>query len=175
MAQERVGSTLTRPSAPARSPKRGGQAETRPEPARIRPSQPRVGLVVVVIASAVAFVLGAKFAGSPELSPAKVASAYASLLPTAPDPPHAISRGAQRLEWAPVAGADGYEVAIYRGGQRVYFAHTAVPRLDLSSSVRRGLPSGTLAWYVWPTRKGVPDTSPIVHSLLSSSVLGVGR
>ena len=104
--------------------------------------------------------------------------ASASQLPVAPRL-HVLSRGSQRLEWAPVAGADGYEVAIYRGGQRVFAAHTPVPRLDLAWSVRRELPRGILAWYVWPTRKGgIEDTSPfhpVVRSLLSSSVLRVGR
>jgi hypothetical protein len=182
MAQESTRPVLSRPSPRpmlvGQSAEGRGQADAPPASTRIPPSERRVGLVVVVIASAVAFVLGAKFAGSSELRPAQVASAYASQLPASqlPAPPqasHTLSGGSQRLEWAPVVGADGYEVAIYREGRRVYEARTPVPRLELSPSVRQELPRGILAWYVWPTRRGVRDGSPNVSSFLSSSSSGV--
>ena len=57
---------------------------------------------------------------------------------------------------------------------RVCRAHRGTEARPLLVGAAR-TPTGTLAWYVWPTRKGVPDTSPVVRSLLSSSVLGVGR
>ena len=178
LAQERLGPAARSgpsPSPVAQFPDHAAQADARSEPGKVRPPEPRVGLVVVVIASVVAFVLGAKFAGSPELSPAQVGAAYAAQLPAAPRPSHVLSPGLQRLAWAPVAGADGYEVAIYHGGRRVYDVRTAVPTLELSSSVWRDLPRGVLAWYVWPTRNGVRDASPVVRSLLSSFPTELGR
>jgi hypothetical protein len=128
----------------------------------------RPGLSVVAIACAAAFVLGAKLAGPSALPPAAVngPASSAQLVPPS-DLRGTVNRSRQRLAWAPVAGATGYQVAFYHQSERVYLAHTTLPRVDLSWAVRQALPHGALVWYVWPTHGGRPDSSPVVHSQLS--------
>jgi hypothetical protein len=113
-------------------------------------------------------VLGAKLAGPSALPPADVSgsASTAQLVPPS-DLRGTVNRGMQRLAWAPVAGATGYQVAFYHASDRVFLAQTTLPRVDLSWAVRHALPHGSLVWYVWPTHAGRRGSSPVVHSQLS--------
>jgi hypothetical protein len=77
----------------------------------------------------------------------------------------------QQFMWAPVAGADSYEVAFYRNGARVFTDRThgtsieiGVARSPSGSGGRRVLPPGTYTWYVWPWRGGHRAASAVVAS-----------
>ena len=144
-----------------------GQLDAAREPRTIAISLGRPGLTVLAVASVVAFVLGAKLADPAALTPARVSesASRAQLLPPN-DLRGTVDRISQRLAWAPVAGATGYQIAFYHGSDRVFLAHTILPRVDLSPAVRQALPRGSLVWYVWPTRAGHRDSSPVVHSPL---------
>jgi hypothetical protein len=131
---------------------------TTSEPRTISVSLSRTWLTVVAVASAAAFVLGAKLASQTELMPAQ-ATATASLSPPS-DLRGTVDRSTRRLTWAPIAGATGYLVAFYDHSDRVFVAHTALPRVELSWAVRQAFPHGSLAWYVWPTHAGLRDSSP---------------
>lgn len=114
-----------------------------------------------------AFVLGAKVAHPTYVSLPGVSgsstSASADLTPPA-TPRHTVERGEQQLVWLPVAGASGYDLALYRGSERVFKTHTTAPRVMLSEATRERLPPGPLIWDVWPSGVGLKDAAPIVHS-----------
>jgi hypothetical protein len=137
--------------------------EAAPPPAPRR--RPRLGLVG--LASAAAFVLGAKLAGPSYVTPPRaIASTAAGSLSSSVGPPGTVSRQTRQLSWAPVSDATGYDVAIYSRAGRVFAAHTSVPEVavPLSGGLRR--PAGGLTWYVWPVRAGVRAATPIVQSKL---------
>jgi hypothetical protein len=145
-----------------------GQLQVASGPRTIPFSRGRPGLTVVALACAAAFVLGAKVAGPSDLTPAQAtgSASTAQLLPPS-DLRGTVNRSPQRLAWAPVAGATGYEVALYKESNRVFVTHTTLPSVELSRTVRQTLPHGLLAWYVWPIRAGLRDPSPVVRSQLS--------
>lgn len=73
--------------------------------------------------------------------------------------PKKPARDVKTLAWAPVKGALGYEVQLFRGSERVLVKRTPEARLNLPRSwkyegrvvVRR---RGTYLWYVWPLMPG---------------------
>jgi hypothetical protein len=137
------------------------EAAQSPTPRR----RPRLGLVG--LASAAAFVLGAKLAGPSYVTPPQaIASTAAGSLSSSIGATATVGRPTRRLSWAPVSGATGYEVAVYSRTGRVFAAHTSVPEVavPLSGGFRR--PAGPLIWYVWPVRAGVRATTPVVQSEL---------
>ncbi len=141
---------------------------TADEPRTTHISFGRVRLGGIALASCIAFVLGAKLAGPADLTATQATpSASAAQLSPPNDLRAAVDRSVQRLAWAPVAGATGYEVAFYKGGDRVFHSQTPRPWVDLSGAVRQALPPGSLTWYVWPTRCGLRDATPVVRSQLS--------
>jgi hypothetical protein len=106
----------------------------------------------------------------PAAKPNPVASAAATPPPAAqpPAPPAApvpASGGTRTLAWAPVTGASGYQVELFRGSRRVLSERTREPRLEVGGSWRHegqtySFERGSYWWYVWPvlqdgTRGGV--------------------
>jgi hypothetical protein len=141
-----------------------------PEAAAPPAPQRRPRLALIGLASAAAFVLGAKLASPSYVTPPQaVASTAAGGLSSSTGPRGTVTRPTRRLSWAPVSGATGYEVAIYSRTGRVFAAHTSVPQVavPLSGGLRR--PAGRLIWYVWPVRAGVRATTPVVDSELPPS------
>jgi hypothetical protein len=78
---------------------------------------------------------------------------------------------ARRFAWAPVHGATGYEVAIYKDDVPVFRARTKTPSIVIPErSPQKGsaplLAPGTYQWYVWPVRNGQADRVASVRSTL---------
>jgi hypothetical protein len=139
-----------------------------PEAAPLRAARRPPRLALVGLASAAAFVLGAKLAGPSYVEPPQaIASTAAGGHASSIAPPATVSGQTRLLSWAPVSGATGYDVAIYSRTGRVFAAQTSVPEVavSLSGGIRR--PAGPLIWYVWPVRAGVRAATPIVQSELS--------
>lgn len=77
----------------------------------------------------------------------------------------------RRFAWAPVAGATGYHVELFRGPNRVFATETAEPALELGSSWRyqgrtTRLTPGSYRWYVWPVTKSGRATEAVVQATL---------
>jgi hypothetical protein len=78
----------------------------------------------------------------------------------------------RRFAWAPVAGAQSYEVAFYRGNDRIYVARTETPKLELPSRWRHNgrwmsLTRGAYRWYVWVVgADGERRTAAVVQARL---------
>jgi hypothetical protein len=148
--------TGTRAPAAARPVARVDDAQADravPAPVPVDSRRRRVSLGVVVVACAVAFVLGAKLAGPSYVAPPRdVPEAAAAQAPPLPTPGRTLPRGTERLTWTPVRQAVGYEVAVYSQKGRVFSAQTLTPGVDLPPSVRHA--GGRLTWYVWPVRAG---------------------
>ncbi len=88
----------------------------------------------------------------------------AAAKPVAPSLPPGLGSpaGPRRLAWAPVAGVDGYEIALYRGNTRVVSATSKTAAYDL----RKRLAPGVYLWYVWSVRGGNRDGVAIVRATL---------
>lgn len=104
--------------------------------------------------------------------PPKVSSGGAARSP-APRPGASSAPAAQtrRFAWAPVDGATGYHVELFRGADRVLAQETKEPVLELGSSWRyQGktvqLTPGTYRWYVWPVTKSGRATEAVVQAKL---------
>ena len=77
----------------------------------------------------------------------------------------------RRFAWAPVDGATGYHVELFRGADRVLAQETKDPVLELGSSWRYEgktvqLTPGTYRWYVWPVTKSGRATEAVVQAKL---------
>ena len=74
------------------------------------------------------------------------------------------------LAWAPVAGATGYELQLFRGAKRVFVTRTTRPRLTLPERWRYvgrvvRLEPGRYRWSVWALSSGGKlDASPVVQA-----------
>jgi hypothetical protein len=86
--------------------------------------------------------------------------------------PAAVPAG-RTFAWAPFRGASEYEFQLFRGGNRVFRARVAAPRLELPGRWRRAgrierLEPGTYRWYVWPvsSRTGRQATVALVQAQL---------
>lgn len=78
----------------------------------------------------------------------------------------------RRFAWAPVAGATGYHVELFRGPNRVFATETAEPALELGSSWQyqgrtTRLTPGSYRWYVWPVTKSGRATEAVVQATLA--------
>ena len=79
---------------------------------------------------------------------------------------------ARRFAWAPVDGATGYHVELFKGADRVLARDTTQPILELAPTWRfEGkvvrLTPGTYRWYVWPVTKSGRATQAVVQAKLS--------
>ncbi|HET9287322.1 MAG TPA: hypothetical protein VFO26_07185 [Gaiella sp.] len=84
--------------------------------------------------------------------------------PVAPEP--------RRFAWAPVEGAVGYHVELFRGADRVLAKETKEPVLELGQSWRHEgrvvrLTAGSYRWYVWPVSESGRATQAVVQAKLS--------
>jgi hypothetical protein len=74
------------------------------------------------------------------------------------------------LAWAPVAGATGYELELFRGSRRVLVQRTTRPRLTLPERWRHGgrlveLEPGRYRWNVWALGSGGKlEARPVVRA-----------
>ena len=87
-----------------------------------------------------------------------------------PTPPAAT----RRFAWAPVEGATGYHVELFRGADRVLAQDTKEPVLELGSTWRyqgreMHLTPGTYRWYVWPITQAGRASQAIVQAKLPVS------
>jgi hypothetical protein len=78
----------------------------------------------------------------------------------------------RRFAWAPVEGATGYHVELFRGNDRVLAEETKQPVLELGPSWRYEgrvvrLTAGDYRWYVWPVTKSGRATQAVVQAKLS--------
>jgi hypothetical protein len=79
---------------------------------------------------------------------------------------------ARRFAWAPVSGAVGYHVELFRGNDRVLAQDTKEPVLELAPSWRyQGrtvtLTPGEYRWYVWPVTASGRGTEAVVQAKLN--------
>jgi hypothetical protein len=80
----------------------------------------------------------------------------------------------RRFAWAPVGGASGYHVEIFRASTRVFSAETAQPELVIPAhwtigDRRQSLEPGEYRWYVWSVVSGQRSSSAIVRARLTVS------
>ena len=80
----------------------------------------------------------------------------------------------RRFAWAPVEGATGYHVELFRGADRVLAQDTKEPVLELGSTWRyqgreMRLTPGTYRWYVWPITQAGRASQAIVQAKLPVS------
>ena len=78
----------------------------------------------------------------------------------------------QRLAWAPVAGADAYEIQLFSGAELLLQRRTTTASFDVPKRWQaRGkwvsLAPGTYRWYVWSIRDGERDERAVVQSQLT--------
>ena len=140
-----------------------------------------VGLVVALLAAGRGVEIGQTTASAPSPVP----SVSVTTEPAAPSPTTGTTgsptsstregRGArvapQRFAWAPVDGASGYHVELFRSGRRIFAAETTRSALTVASSWtfrNRGyrLQPAVYRWYVWPVVSGRRSTQAVVQSTL---------
>jgi hypothetical protein len=78
----------------------------------------------------------------------------------------------RRFAWAPVDGATGYHVELFRGNDRVLAKDTKEPVLEVAPSWRyQGrtvtLTPGEYRWYVWPVTSSGRGTEAVVQAKLT--------
>jgi hypothetical protein len=105
----------------------------------------------------------------PKTSPAKPKAATTPPKKTATASAAAETR---RFAWAPVDGAVGYHVELFRGNDRVLARDTKEPVLELAPSWRYLGPTVTLTpgeyrWNVWPLTASARGTQAVVQAKLT--------
>jgi hypothetical protein len=86
--------------------------------------------------------------------------------------PAAAPADTRRFAWAPVEGAVGYRVALFRGDKQVLEARTKTPVYELASRWRHAgrtqeLSTGSYRWYVWPVFASGPAAQAVVQAELA--------
>ncbi len=109
----------------------------------------------------------------PQVAPADGAS-VGTFEPTPVSAALSAPPAVKLLAWKPVAGATGYDVAIYRAGAQVLQKRTTSPRLKIPlrspADPAGGLAPGGYDWYVWPIHAGRRGPAAVVRSSLVLSV-----
>jgi hypothetical protein len=77
----------------------------------------------------------------------------------------------RRFAWAPIAGASGYHIELFRGSALVFRADSAKPQIVIRRRWRLGgrqqqLKPGTYRWYVWPLVAGRRKAKATVQAKL---------
>jgi hypothetical protein len=77
----------------------------------------------------------------------------------------------RRFAWAPVAGAIGYHVELFKGANRVLEQETKEPVLEIGPSWQyegrtNQLTPGSYRWYVWPVTRGGRSSQAVVQATL---------
>jgi hypothetical protein len=91
-----------------------------------------------------------------------------------PNEPPARARKVQRFAWAPVPGASGYHVELFRDSSKVFEVDTkrpaaSIPARWMFEQRRQSLEPGEYRWYVWPLVSGVRASRAIVQATLAIS------
>jgi hypothetical protein len=78
----------------------------------------------------------------------------------------------KRFAWAPVDGAVGYRLELFRGDKQVLEAQTKVPAYELANEWRHAgnterLTAGEYRWYVWPVFRSGPAGQAVVQARLT--------
>jgi hypothetical protein len=110
---------------------------------------------------------GAASAKTSSVSPKKAAAAKKSAAA-----PAAATVPPRRFAWAPVDGAVGYRVELFRGDQQVLQATTTDPVYELPGAWRHKgraerLTAGGYRWYVWPVLSSGPAAEAVVQAKLT--------
>jgi hypothetical protein len=93
--------------------------------------------------------------------------------PTATQPkPAGAAAEPRRFAWAPVDGAVGYRLELFRGNEQVLVARTKLPAYELAPRWRHGghdesLTGGSYRWYVWPVLPEGPADTAVVQAVLT--------
>ena len=87
-------------------------------------------------------------------------------------PPPAATAEPKRFAWAPVNGAVGYRLELFRGDKQVLEVRTTTPAYELPARWRHAgrnqtLTKGDYRWYVWPLRPGGPAAVAVVQARLT--------
>ena len=87
-------------------------------------------------------------------------------------PPPAASTEPKRFAWAPVNGAVGYRLELFRGDKQVLDVRTTTPAYELPARWRHAgrnqtLTKGDYRWYVWPLRPSGPGAVAVVQAHLT--------
>jgi hypothetical protein len=85
--------------------------------------------------------------------------------------PSAAPAGGRRFTWAPVAGATGYHIELFRGMERVFTADPARPEVVIPAKWEfegraRRLDAVEYRWYVWPIVSGRRAPDAVVQARL---------
>lgn len=77
----------------------------------------------------------------------------------------------RQFAWAPVDGASGYEVQLFRGSVRIYSGSSSRPTLSLPArwthdGIEYSLRPGAYRWYVWPVVSGRRAARAVVQANL---------
>lgn len=82
-----------------------------------------------------------------------------------------VPSSGRRFAWAPIAGASGYHIELFRGSALVFRADSAKPQIVIRRRWRLGgrqheLKPGTYRWYVWPLVGGRRKAKATVQAKL---------
>jgi hypothetical protein len=82
-----------------------------------------------------------------------------------------VPTGTRRFAWAPVVGATGYHVELFRGSALIFRDETEKPEIVIRRRWRfngrqRTLEPGAYRWYVWPLVEGQRMANAIVQAKL---------
>ena len=91
--------------------------------------------------------------------------------PRPPVAPTSASSESRRFAWAPVEGASGYQVELFRDGNLAFAAQTPKPEIRIPAKWRFDRREFRLAdleyrWYVWPIVEGKRSPTAIVQARL---------
>jgi hypothetical protein len=127
-----------------------------------------------------AVALGESMSTKPTTDPGQAESQAASRPPRKPAQTSGRSAGGGRPEtprsrsfaWAPVAGASGYSVELYRGSERVFASTARGAQIEIPATWNSGgrahrLVPGEYRWYVWPIVAGKRAATAIVQTNLT--------
>jgi hypothetical protein len=91
--------------------------------------------------------------------------------PRSPRRPTGAAARSRRFVWAPVVGATGYHVELFKGSALVFRDETRKPEILIRTRWRfngrdRRLEPGAYRWYVWPLVNGQRNAKAIVQAKL---------
>lgn len=114
----------------------------------------------------------AKPAAKPAPKPEQAAAVAPAAGPASPAGNSGAPAATRRFAWAPVEGAVGYHVELFRGAERVLVQETKEPVLELGQTWRYHgrtltLTPGEYRWYVWPVTKSGRATQAVVQAKLT--------
>jgi hypothetical protein len=166
----------------ANAKKQPARSKSKPRPEATKPAVPKPS---ATRPAATQKTSGAKASTKPKTTTTAKPKTHASVKPTtttakpkaAAAPPKKTSAApapaeTRRFAWAPVDGAVGYHVELFRGNDRVLAKDTKEPVLELAPTWRyQGrtvtLTPGGYRWYVWPVTASGRGTQAVVQAKLT--------